>query len=317
VTSPDSARFKRTVLATCCVPWNNTGGFDAALFRDTIRTLAESGLRDLYVFGTAGEGHAVSDNEFASIAKVFVGEVTAFGGEPMIGVINLSLSTVRERIEMAAELGCRLFQISLPNWDPLNDHELANFFNEICGRYPEYGFMHYNLARSGRVLRGSDYVRLAERHANLIATKYGAGDPEVISGLLVDAPQLRHFFTELGFFSGGAVGPCALLASISASNPSAARDYFEAVVAGDFDAAAGFCRELSVMLVNLRRAVGPGPHLDGAYDKIVAKLVDSRFPLRLKPPWQASTLEAFHEYAAFLEAQFPRWLPERAASDGR
>jgi dihydrodipicolinate synthase/N-acetylneuraminate lyase len=307
-------RFKRTVLATCCVPWDERWELEEDLFRETVRLLADRGFRDLYVFGTAGEGHAVSDHQFVRVVRAFVEEVTGWGGEPMVGVISLSLPTVCERIEAAAALGCRLFQISLPNWSALNDLEVDRFFDETCARYPEFLFMHYNLGRSGRILRGSDYARLSARHPNLVATKYGAGDPEIITGLLTESPQLRHFFTELGFFCGGVIGPCALLASVSATNPKEARRYFDAVVTGDYGAAAACFRELAIMLARLRRVVGSGPHLDGAYDKIIAKVVDRRFPLRLQPPWQESTLEACDEYNAFLRSVFPHWLPEESGA---
>ena len=67
----------------------------------------------------------------------------------MVGVISPSLTTIIERIERAAALGFSAFQISLPNWGTLSDHELRTFFREVCGRFPELRFLHYNLPRDG------------------------------------------------------------------------------------------------------------------------------------------------------------------------
>jgi dihydrodipicolinate synthase/N-acetylneuraminate lyase len=303
-----TARYPRTVLATCCLPWREDGGLDEALFRRTVSKLVASGLPDLYVFGTAGEGHSISDSGFRRVVTIFCDEMASAGGTPMVGVINLSLPTVLERIAFAAELGVRLFQISLPNWGPLGDAEMRRFFVEICDRFPDLQFLHYNLSRTGRLLRPQEYAVLAAAHPNLVATKYGAGDPETVAGLLNHAPQLRHFLTEPGFYLGAPLGECGLLASISSSRPARAWEYFRAGVDGDYARLAELYQELAGVMGAIRRAVGPGL-TDGAYDKVIAKLAEPEFPLRLLPPYQSSTDENYRAYAAELAAHFPEWLP--------
>ena len=106
----------------------------------------------------------------------------------MVGIISLSLPTILERIAFAAACGVRTFQFSLPSWGPLNDHEMRRFFAEICGAFPDLAFLHYNLMRTGRLVRPQEYAELAAAHPNLVATKYGAGDPETVAGLLHYAP---------------------------------------------------------------------------------------------------------------------------------
>ena len=87
-----SARYKRTVLATCCLALARGLHARRAAFAGAIRHLVGAGLSDLYVFGTAGEGHAVSDADFPQVVDIFVDEMTASGGTPMVGVIALSLA---------------------------------------------------------------------------------------------------------------------------------------------------------------------------------------------------------------------------------
>ena len=67
-----TCRYPHTVLGTCCLPWRE-GKLDVALFERSIRNLVEAGLRDLYIFGTAGEGHTVTEAQFRQhwIGKVF------------------------------------------------------------------------------------------------------------------------------------------------------------------------------------------------------------------------------------------------------
>jgi dihydrodipicolinate synthase/N-acetylneuraminate lyase len=303
------ARYPRTVLATCCLPWHEDGTLDEPMFRRGIRWLLEAGLRDLYVFGTAGEGHAVGDATYRSVVEVFCEELAAAGATPMIGVISLSVQTIAERIAYAADRGVRVFQISLPSWGPLTDRELRSFFRVTCGAFPELEFLHYNLARSGRVVQPREYAELAAEHPNLVATKYGAGDPEVIAGLHTHAPQLRHFLTEPGFFAGCSTGPCGLLASISSSNPARALAYFRAGADSDQATLVALHRELAGMMTAIRDVVGPARLTDGAYDKVVAKLVHPDFPLTLLPPYQAAGDGAYRAYLGVLRARFPAWLP--------
>lgn len=226
------SRYPRTVLGTVCLPWAGDGTLDEALFRRTIVNLVKGGLPDLYVFGTAGEGYAVTDTLFQRVATIFAETMRDAGGAPpMVGLVSLSLATMIERLEFCRARGIDTFQFSLPNWAATSDSEMRRVFAEICGRFPEAKFLHYNLMRSGRLVRPRDYAELAETHPNLVATKYGGGDPFMISGLMTQAPQLRHFLTEQGFYLGAPLGECALLASIASSNPHRARDYWRPVSA--------------------------------------------------------------------------------------
>src|SRR2546423_922370 len=141
-------RFPACILATCCIPWNEDGTLAEEIFRKEIRNLRDHLTRDLYLFGTAGEGHAVTDRQFDQIIGLFWEEMNLSGTRPMVGVISLSLGTVLERIERARSVGFRHFQISLPSWGALNDVELMRFFEAVCGRFADCSFLHYNLMRT-------------------------------------------------------------------------------------------------------------------------------------------------------------------------
>jgi dihydrodipicolinate synthase/N-acetylneuraminate lyase len=306
-------RYRRTILGTCCVPWNDDGTVAEAVFRRSIAKLIERGLRDLYVFGTAGEGYAVSDRLFDRVVRIFVEEMGARGATPMVGVISLSLPTVVERIERAAGLGVREFQISLPSWGALAGAELPAFFSEVCGRFPELRFLHYNLPRAQRLVTPEEYAALAAVHPNLVATKYGGGDVRLINGLLHQAGQLRHFLTEFGFAAASIAGEPGLLVSFASSSPRRARQFYEAGVDRDVEQLAALQRELVAIrheLGTAMAALAPGAHMDGAFDKVFCKLHDPRFPLRLLPPYQGATDAAFERYRDVLCERFPQWLDE-------
>lgn len=283
----------------------------STLFVDQVRTLLAL-TPHLYIFGTAGEGYAVDDEQFAEITGEFQAEVTAGGGQPMVGVISLSLPTIVRRIAIARELGVRRFQISLPSWGALADAEVDAFFAHTCGRFPDCEFLHYNLLRTKRLLTPDEYARLADRHPNLVATKNSTDAIGRLAGLMRTASQLRHFFTETGFSYASRLGECGLLASASTLNHRRCRELFDAARNGDAAKLTAFDEELRAVTQELLAAVGAGPHMDGAFDKLLWRLHDDRFPLRLLPPYLGADESAVGQFIEGVRTRAPRWLPGSA-----
>jgi dihydrodipicolinate synthase/N-acetylneuraminate lyase len=94
-------------LATVCVPWGEADAFLEPVFRRQVRLLRETGLENLYVFGTAGEGYAVTDPVFKEIAAVFFDAMRGGAGLCQLGVIGMSVAQIRARIETGLEIGFR------------------------------------------------------------------------------------------------------------------------------------------------------------------------------------------------------------------
>ena len=63
-------------------------------------------------------------------------------------------------------------------------------------------------------------------------------------------------------------------------------------------------RELSALTHDLIDCVGETEHIDGAYDKLLWKLHDRRFPLRMLPPYAGSPEASFERFAAVDEKYF-------------
>ncbi|HRH96839.1 MAG TPA: dihydrodipicolinate synthase family protein [Prosthecobacter sp.] len=305
-------RYRRCILATCCVPWDEDFTFAGEIFRRQVRHLISHGIRDLYIFGTAGEGYAVTDRQFDEITRVFLDETRADGVQSMVGVISLSLPTVIERIERARAMGARRFQLSLPSWGALRDSEVDVFFRETCGRFPDCEFLHYNLQRAGRIITGAEYDRLAERHPNLVATKNSTTDTQRLRGLLTEAPQLQHFITEVGFAEAAMMGECGLLISVANTNLALARAYFEAGCRRDGAALAETAHEAGELITELLKLAGLEARMDGAFDKMFCRANDPEFPLRLLPPYAGATEAAFDQFARLLNEKYRRWTPPQS-----
>ncbi|MBL9216782.1 MAG: dihydrodipicolinate synthase family protein [Opitutaceae bacterium] len=304
------SRLPPTILGTCCVPWNADYSLNEDLFRRSIRHLRDHVTRSLYLFGTAGEGHAVTDAQYLRLCRIFREEMSGPADRPMIGVISLSLGTIVERIEAARALGIRQFQLSLPSWGALNDRELRDFFAATCGRFPDCQFLHYNLMRAKRVVTPAEYVELAARHPNLVATKHGTNAAATIQGLMREAPMLTHFITEAGFAKACLLGEsCGLLLSVSSTNLALARAYYAAGKARDEARLAADAAELATVVEILLKHAEGVAHMDGAFDKIYSRLHLPEFPLRLLPPYASYDEAAYAKIVAEIRQRAPRWLP--------
>ena len=300
-------RYPACILATCCIPWDEHGRFAEPIFRRGVRSMLRAGTKHLYVFGTAGEGYAVTEQQFDQIVTVFAEEMRQGNAEPMVGIISLSLGTLLERIDRCRGRGVRHFQISLPSWGALGNGELFEFFRQVCGRFRDCQFIHYNLPRTKRLVTGKEYGQLAEEHANLVATKNCGDSMAHIQSLLEDAPQLQHFLSETGYTYGSLFGECGLLASLIMSWPKM-QALLDAGKRRDLPALTALQRECNIVMRTLFETL-PDNRIDGAYDKLFEKMHDPEFPLRLLPPYTGMSDEQFQAFVQLLRQRLPEWVP--------
>jgi dihydrodipicolinate synthase/N-acetylneuraminate lyase len=296
-TNPDQ---NVAILGTAVVPWTPRYDFDEPIFRRQVHVLGRTLTKHLYVFGTAGEGYAVSESQFDEITRSFWSSSQEVGVVPMVGLISLSLPTILSRIERSHSLGFRRFQLSLPSWGALNDREVDVFFAETCGRFPDCVFHHYNLMRTKRLLTSVEYRRLADAHPNFVAVKNSTSDPAVIADLMTLTPRLRFFITEMGYTIARRTHDVGLLISLASVNPAQAH----AFVAGDDARRTADVADFAAMGAKLRELSTGRYHIDGAFDKMLYRISDRSFPLRLLPPYASATEDDFEQFLAALP---PRW----------
>lgn len=304
-------RYPRTILAAVCIPWDADYQLDEHKLRHEIQGLVARGVHHQYLFGTAGEGYAVTESQYVRIVEIFAEEMKAPNLYPMVGLIHSSLQTMLERVAQAYAMGIRDFQFTLPSWGALSDIELFRFFHALCDPYPDCRFMHYNLLRSKRLLTPEEYVRLAEEIPNLVGAKFTTLDLPTIHKLVNDRSPLQFFLGELGYGYGSLLGgECGLLISLASSNMERAWDFFQAGVEQDAAKVLQCQRELAAMLSELLSLAGT-PKMDGAYDKLFCRMLDPEFPLRLLPPYETLDSHVFESYRSYLLQELPHWLERK------
>ncbi|MBA2315693.1 MAG: dihydrodipicolinate synthase family protein [Chloroflexi bacterium] len=305
------ARYPQGILVACPTPWDDRFELVEELLREEVRRVLAAGFRHCYVFGTGGEGYAVDTRRFRQVVDVFHEETRGSDVSAMVGVIGLSTPQILERLEYAHDVGFRMFQVSLPSWGPLNDIELLRFFSDTCGRFPDSRFLHYNLPRTKRVLGGRDYARLIPEIPNLVATKTTGGGMAAAEELVRDAGDLQHFMGEGNFPHGSMFGECSLLASYAELSPRMTNALFEAGQTRDAAELMRLQHAFQRLGTDLWAQPAPGPHMDGAYDKMLVKLgMLPEFPLRLLSPYQGFTEDDYRACRRLLETDYRAWLED-------
>lgn len=303
------ARYPQAILVSCEVPWDENENLLEDVFRLEIQHTLKN-YNHLYIFGTAGEGHAVTTAQFQRIVDIFYEETRGDGVHPMVGLIALSTGTMMEKLHYAYKVGFRVFQMAMPPWGTLNDDEMLTFFKDVCGSYPDAKFLHYNLPRSGRVLEAADYRRLIDEIPNLVATKNTVGGMPRAVALVSEAGELQHFLGETNFAHGCMVGECSILASTGPTSPHKVKALFDAGRSGNIEEAIklqhAFHKLGSTLWSNLRHE----NRMDGAYDKVLVRLGGlEEMPLRLLSPYKGFTEEQYQAVKKVFHDEFPDWVP--------
>lgn len=306
--SAAGTRYPQAILVSCEIPWDENGQLLEAAFRRSIQSTLQH-YNHLYIFGTAGEGYAVSQAQFRRIVDIFYDETRGDTVQPMVGLIGMSTAIVLEKLQYAYERGFRAFQISLPSWGRLTDAEVMTFFQDVCGAFPETQFLHYNLPRAGRVLEARDYRPIVDAVPNLVATKNTGGGHTRAAELVSQVGELQHFLGEGNFLQGSLYGECSLLATFGSLSPHRVKAYFAAAQAKDYPRMLEFQRGFHDLLADLFKILTGESKIDGAYDKLWVRLGGFKdMPLRLLSPYHGFSEAQYHACKSMLESKYADWL---------
>lgn len=272
-------------LVSVPLPLDKTGTFLPDVFRKAIQKLLEEGCDGIYIFGTSGEGYAVSNEEFEIIVSVFADATSKFKGLKQVGCIGLSSEQVIHRCRIVLQHGLKSVQITLPFWKKLNDGELMKYFSEVCGSFPEMSFLLYNNPNNKRKLKGVELEAIHAKNPNLIGAKTGSGSWFDFYELITESPSISHFVTEAAFMFSKGIGAKGLIPSSNYVFPQKSKAYFNAVMTNDLVRAQHLHKDIMRFFYKTAMPLVERNYIDGAIDKAYAKIGGMDMPLHMKSPY--------------------------------
>jgi len=231
------------------------------------------------------------------------------GALPMVGIISLSMSEVIERVELGLKLGARDFQISFPSWGAVTVEEGIGFLKDVCRRFPQARFMHYNNGvRSRTKLRFADYKRICEEIPNIVAVKNPTSDITELHELFSEELPLEIYVLEYGYGYSSMFANCGLLISLLNLDFDHAWGYFKAGKNRDIVEIMRYHNEFLLIHQALFANVPTGM-IDSAYDKLFVKPHIPEFPLRLLPPYTSPSDTQYEAFISTIKEKIPHWKP--------
>ena len=285
-------RYDNTILATACIPWDEDNNFIKPLFKRQIEHLINNGITHIYLFGTAGEGYAINNQQFEEIVSYFSSLMEDDNLYPMVGLIELSPFRMEEKLNIAYKYGIRDFQFSLPSWHKLSYDEIVTFMDYLLLRHNDCNFLCYNLARTKRFIEPLELITLAKKYNNLVAVKYTRLTDEDINIFKNNDTPLQLFLTENNFAKLSNHISCSLLLSIGNLDLNIAHEFFNYVKENNQEKVDYYCEKFNSLRSTMKAGLN-GVYIDGAYDKLYVKYVLEQFPLKMLAPYNYVSEDLF------------------------
>jgi len=185
------------VWAAIATPWDESGRFDKAEFRENIRRLAAAGVHGIYTTDSDGEFYAIELDEFKQIVKVFADEAGRLGVPTMVGVTWVNTQGIIDRIQYAASVGILGTHVGRPFFMPMTPESDRAYWQDIQKATPEhFGLVHHNTARVHNTQNGHGYAELIKFVPQLIGSKNTSSDVREFMHVVTYAPQIAHLTGE-------------------------------------------------------------------------------------------------------------------------
>lgn len=283
------------IIAAMVTPFDEKLKINEAAARRLIDRLINAGVSGLFILGTNGEFHVLSQMEKLHFARLVIEHVrrrvpvyVGTGGNSTAEVVSLS-----RRME---QLGADALSVITPYFVPPTQQELAVHFRTVAESV-KTPIVLYNIPKNTGVNLDAATVRELAKVANIIGIKDSSGRLENIGGYL-EASRGENFAVLSGSDSlilkalkAGAAGAIAATANLIADvDVSIYRHY----VHGELEAA----EEAQARLERLRSVLKLG-----TVPSILKKAVElSGIPVGpARPPVGAPTGETLHSIKEMLE----------------
>jgi len=158
------------------LPINHDDSIDWSQLKREVSALLESNVDGIYTSGTAEELWTLTDKEFTTLGDIVSSAASSSGKPFQIGCSHPSPQVTLSRLRIASQRWPKAiaYQVALPDWFPVSDHEAQTFLktlNQISS-----SLVLYNPGNAKKVLLPSDYSWSSNITENVIGLKLVDGD---------------------------------------------------------------------------------------------------------------------------------------------
>jgi 4-hydroxy-tetrahydrodipicolinate synthase len=240
-----------TALVT---PFKKNGAVDEECFKDLVERQIRGGVRLLVPCGTTGESATMGADERLSVIKMTVEVAKKHKGAKVIaGTGSNNTAATIDFTREARRAGADMALIVGPYYNKPTQEGYFAHFKEIADSVKNFPIMLYNVpGRTASNITAATQVRIAEKCANIVATKEASGDFAQIMEIIAKRPKNFRVFSgddavTLPLIAAGADG---LVSVCSNELPKETSNMVDAALAGGFSKA----RRIHYKILDLMQA---------------------------------------------------------------
>lgn len=150
--------------------------------RKLARRAIDSGVHGLFILGTNGEFHALSEEEKERVATIIIEEAN-HQIPVIVGVGGNSTVEVQRRSKRMEDLGADYLSVITPFFEPPSQEELYDYFKDIAASV-NIPIMIYNMPSRSGVSVSPDTVTALSKIENIIGIKDSSGDIDQVKAYI-------------------------------------------------------------------------------------------------------------------------------------
>lgn len=219
--TPLARQDLRGVWGTVLPPWAGDR-LDSDALRTQIEALLEAGLDGIYAHGTAGEPHALSDEELTAVDEAVATAAGERGIPFQLGTGRTDVAAALIRIRQLRELVPGAIQIVLPGWIAPQGSEVLRWLEMAAEAADPIPLVLYNPPHAKQVLDPEALAMLVAQVPAIVGVKVGAGGSEWYSRAERLIELTAVFVPGHALATGYARGAAGSYSNIAALSPRGA-----------------------------------------------------------------------------------------------
>ncbi|UYM05575.1 dihydrodipicolinate synthase family protein [Solicola gregarius] len=254
--------------------------------------LASSELDGVYAHGTAGEFHALSDEEYERVSAMLAESCARKAMAFQIGASHPVALTTLARIRRTRELEPGAYQVVLPDWLALTEDECVAFVRGVAEAAAPTPLVLYNPPHAKTQATPALLARLLDDVPSLIGIKVAGGDDAWYESMRAPLERCAVFVPGHHLANGLARGAAGSYSNVAALSPDGAVRWYE-TMRSDPAAAADVERRIAEFFARHIAPLQAAGLSNPALDKFLAAVGDwADIGLRIRWPYDSAPGEA-------------------------